>query len=204
MARNALEKAFQEEMAEFNLAFLGLIARAGPDGPGFGLATELLPPLAGLGIEQRRQLARAPCLLAGFSPELLGAQMPALADRAPNPVSTDPATAIYASGLLTWLWQLYRHSPVLAGLYTGAAETGLGALGLNEVQRRASLAAHFLQARFCRHPCFWPDLLAALLSDDPERIAVARLSALQLGLARSDRPPPARTPLLQCADHPEV
>jgi hypothetical protein len=46
------------------------------------------------------------------------------------------------------------------------------------------MATEHLEARFCRHPRLWPDLLRAAASGDTQLMAITRLSAVQLTLVQ--------------------
>lgn len=206
MSPNGLETGLRDEMRELNLEFLQLLARPGPAAPALGLSPDIRERLARLDRARLLELARTPCLLAGFAgqpgePAPLG-----VADReaAFPPGTADHPTALFTSGLLTWLWQLCRHSPLHAGLYAGVdgpLAQWLAGTGFGELQRRAPGASRLLVARFAGHPRFWPDVLAALERGDDEALAVARLCTLQLGLivdggaaAIAMRPPPCTMP----------
>ena len=209
MGPNGLEPRLRDEMQELNLEFLQLVARPGPALPALGLSPAIRGRLARLDRARRLELARTPCLLAGFAahpgePERLG-----VADREPVLVggSTDQPTALFTSGLLTWLWQLCRHSPLRAGLYAGIGEPmaqWLAATGFGELQRRAPRAARVLVARFAGHPRFWPDVITALEREDAESLAVARLCTLQLGLIDGESAPAIAMPSPPCTMPPHA
>jgi hypothetical protein len=204
MNPNGLETGLREEMLQLNLEFLQLAARPGPATPAVGLSPLIRERLARLDHSRLLELARTPGLLAGFSghpgePELLG-----VADRAATfPAATaDQPTVFFTFGLLNWLSQISRHSPLHAGLYAGVSgplAQWLGASSFGERQRRAPRAARLLVARFAGHPRFWPDVVTALERNDADALAVARLCTLQLGLiggtpAIAMRPPPCTMP----------
>jgi len=179
-----------EEIFQFNRGFLDLL-RSASDGPEvFGLDRAIRTRLASMTGNQLDLIAHTPCLLAGFSP-LLSAGASGVSDAGPpSPVPVRGAQ-IYAASLLAWLWQAIRQDKLLGTLCMGpdpAARDQLAAAGLRDLQCTAAEAGRHLEARFCRHPRFWPDLVRAAAAGDARLLAATRVSAVQLTLV-------ARVPL---------
>lgn len=187
MNPKGLETGIRDEMLQLNLEFLQLAARPGSATSTLGLAAGIRERLLQLDQSRLHELALTPCLLAGFAGHPADPEPLRVADRevALPSETADQPTVLFTSGLLTWLWQLSRHSPLHARLYAGVGgplAQWLAATGFGELQRCAPRAARLLVARFAGHPRFWPDVVTALEGDDAESLAVARLCTLQLGL----------------------
>ena len=83
-----------------------------------------------------------------------------------NPLAAAQAEAarLFAASLLTWLWHTARQDRLLAALCIGPGRLGveqLASAGFRDLQRAAAGAVDCLEARFCRHPRLWPDLVRA-------------------------------------------
>jgi hypothetical protein len=135
-------------------------------------------------------VAQTPCLLAAFS-AVLAAEASGVSDGGAATPAPARGVQIYAASLLAWLWQSVRQDRLLATLCLGpdeAAREQFATAGLRDLQRAATDAGRHLQARFCRHPRFWPDLVRAAAAGDAQLLAATRVSAVQLTLV-------ARVPL---------
>ena len=155
-----------------------------------------------------RLLLRIPNFPIGaFGPEAFGGETPDKGWALQNRAASAPATGafrparpqvgspagsrhnaelrLYVVGLLTWLWQTARQDPLLATLCTGPDRSvmdGLGQMSFGEIQRVGAAATGFLEARFCRHPRLWPDLLRAARTRNRQVILATQLSVVQLTL----------------------
>ncbi|MEO7387629.1 MAG: hypothetical protein ABIX37_11885 [Gammaproteobacteria bacterium] len=174
----------RQEILEFNREFLELIrADIGP-GTAFGLPGAVRQRLALLTPEQLEAIAATPCLLVTFvawPPR----QLPfGVAEPSCAPAQAD-AARLFAAGLLTWLWHTARQDRLLAALCTGPGRgvvEQLASAGFRDLQRAAAAATAGLEARFCRHPRLWPDLVRAASQADTQILIATRLSAVQLTL----------------------
>jgi hypothetical protein len=147
-------------------------------------------------------MARTPVLLASFAlppPFPPAHRLAHRVDEARGPGAAMPSAdapgpvRAYAVGLVTWLWQTARAEPVVAALAMGPGLDGVDQLaeaGFRDIRRSAELAPHLLEARFCRHPRLWPDLVRAAASADDELLGVTRLSFVQLSLVGRRRATP--------------
>ncbi len=187
MQRNWPHTQVCREIQEFNRAFLELLCEDLSPGGAFGLASAVRQRLRLLSPPQLQAIAATPCLLAAFSP-LTSAPVPRGVADAPLPV-VDPAqadaTRLFAGSLLVWLWHTARQDRLLMALCVGPGQRGVESLsgsGFLELQRTAAGAADRLEARFCRHPRIWPDLVRAACVADREVLTATRLSIVQLTL----------------------
>lgn len=173
-----------EEIFQFNRGFLELL-RASADGPErFGLDQAVRSRLCTMSGGQLDLMAHTPCLLAAFSP-LLAVEASGVSDGGTAPAAPARGVQIYAASLLAWLWQSVRQDRLLATLCLGpdaSARDQLATAGLRDLQRAAADAGCHLEARFCRHPRFWPDLVRAAAAGDAHLLAATRVSAVQLTL----------------------
>lgn len=192
------------EIAEFNRGFLELVRSGGGVAAAFGLEPAVRERLASMTGSQLDLVADMPCLLAGV-PAPLVAGATGVSDPGPRELAEPPAgpTQIYAAALLAWLWQAIRQDPLVAALCLGPGPELRDALArapLRELQRAAARSGRHLEARFCRHPRFWPDLVRAAATGDARLLLATRVSAVQLTLVRrvprAPLPPPGqrRTP----------
>lgn len=103
----------------------------------------------------------------------------------PVPERHSSELRLYVVGLITWLWQTARQDPLLATLCMGpdcSVLDGLGQMSFGEIQRVGAAATGLLEARFCRYPRLWPDLLRAARTRNPQVVVVTQLSVAQLTL----------------------
>lgn len=186
MQREAPDRHFYAEMRDLNLEFLMLVMRCRqrPGEPVFGLDAAVVDHLRRLGPAQLESMATTPCLLAGLRatppPGLVRAAEPRLGEESP------PAAdgCVFAAGLLTYVCQMVRRDPLRAALCAGPAPGWPAAgLRLRDIHACARQARLHLEARFCRHPRFWPDLVCAAREGEPRRLELARLAAIQLAVA---------------------
>jgi hypothetical protein len=193
MQREAPDTHFYAEIRDFNLEFLGLVtaAKARCHGAVLGLDPGVVEALGRLDPAQLGEVAATPCLLAGFAPR------PSRPGRiAEPPPALDPDWAeqarLFAAGLLTYVSQMSR-DPLRAALCASAGMTTIAAApGARDLRGDAHRALQHLEARFSRHARFWPDLVRASRDGHPERLHLARLTAIQL--AMSERRPGGATP----------
>lgn len=196
MSGKAPEMQHRAELRELNLEFLGLIGRSPPGQPAFGLDGALCDRIRRLPVAALETIADTPCLLAGF-PELPPRET-ARGVAEPPPGRSGDAVRLYSAALLTYLWQAARHDPLLAALCLGPdpdAVERFAAVGFRDINRAVAAGPGHLEARFCRHPRLWPDLLRAAGSADPEIVTATWLSVVQVALlappAEPGREPPS-------------
>lgn len=180
------------ELFGFNREFLELLRDGAREPQVFGLDAPLRQRLVGLSSAQLDSIASTPCLLASFS--LLppacsprGVAEPPGLRPSPFPAPLAEAARLFAASLLAWLWHAAREDRLLAVLCIGPGLhelDGLSGATFGDLQRAAVTATEHLEARFCRHPRLWPDLLRAAASGDTQLMAATRLSAVQLTLVR--------------------
>ncbi len=187
MQRNWPHTQVCREIQEFNRAFLDLVSADQGPGAVFGLDAPVRQRLRLLSPLQLQAIAATPCLLAAFAPLSSGPAPRSVAD-APVPL-VPPAQAdaarLFAAALLVWLWHTARQDGLLAALCVGPRPQGVESLsgpGFLELQRTAAGAADRLEARFCRHPRIWPDLVRAAAEADGQVMTATRLSMVQLTL----------------------
>ena len=178
------------ELYGFNREFLELLRDGAREPHVFGLDAPLRQRLANLNPAQLDSIARTPCLLASFSvlpparcPR--GVAEPSRHSPAPIPAALAEAARLFAASLLAWLWHTAREDRLLAVLCIGPGLQdldGLAGAAFGDLQRAAVTATEYLEARFCRHPRLWPDLLRAASSSDTQLMAATHLSAVQLTL----------------------
>ncbi|MEQ1803625.1 MAG: hypothetical protein ABL989_16995 [Gammaproteobacteria bacterium] len=179
----------RREIRDFNREFLELVCADTRPGTAFGLAPTVRTRLAVLAPAQLDAIAETPCLLAAFvvlPPRLVPRGVAELGpEPGPVPVAQAEAARLFAAALLTWLWHTARQDPLLAALCIGPGRLGveqLASAGFRDLQRAAAGAANCLEARFCRHPRLWPDLVRAATQADLEVLTATRLSVVQLTL----------------------
>jgi hypothetical protein len=189
MARNAPDTRASVEIHELNREFLYLVRSAGDAGSAFGLDPAVRLRLVTLTVAQLEGIAKTPCLLAGFGRWPTGLGRPGVADgHAPALLRSDPhaeATRLFAATLLGWLWQTARRDRLLATLCTGPGSFAVDRLreaAFRDLQYAAAFATESLEARFCRHPRLWPDLVRSANQRDPTILVATRLSVVQLTL----------------------
>ncbi len=183
MQREAPDTHFYAEISDFNLEFLGLVAQARQrcHGAVFGLDTAVVEQVSRMNPAQLEAMAEAPCLLAGFAAGR-GNRPARIAEPAPT---GDPEWAgharLFAAGLLTYAWQMARRDSLRAALCIGPdAHRLAGNTSLRDIRGYADRALQHLEARFRAHARFWPDLVRATRDGRPERLLLARLTAIQL------------------------
>jgi hypothetical protein len=180
------------ELYGLNREFLELLRDGAAEPHVFGLEAPLRQRLAGFNPAQLDSIARTPCLLASFSvlPPARSARRvaePSNQRPTPMPAALAEAARLFAASLLAWLWHAAREDRLLAVLCMGPSLQdldGLAAAPFSELQRAAVTATEHLEARFCRHPRLWPDLLRAAASGDTQLMAATRLSVVQLTLVQ--------------------
>jgi hypothetical protein len=180
------------ELFGLNREFLELLRDGAREPHVFGLDAPLRQRLAGFNAAQLDSIARTPCLLASFSvlPPVRSARRvaePTGQKPTPMPAPLAEAARLFAASLLAWLWHTAREDRLLAVLCMGPGLhdlDGLVGAPFSELQRAAVTATEHLEARFCRHPRLWPDLLRAASSGDAQLIATTRLSVIQLTLVQ--------------------
>jgi len=180
------------EIYGFNREFLELLREGARQPLVFGLDASLRQRLASLNGSQLDSIASAPCLLASFrvlpparSPRGV-AESPG-AGAAPFPAALAEPARLFAASLLAWLWHAAREDRLLAVLCIGPGLhdlDGLSGAAFGELQRAAVTATECLEARFCRHPRLWPDLVRAATSGNAQLMAATHLSAVQLTLVQ--------------------
>jgi hypothetical protein len=193
------------ELYGLNREFLELLRDGAREPHVFGLDAPLRQRLAGLNPAQLDSIAHTPCLLASFSvlPPARSARRvaePTGPRATPMPAALAEAARLFAASLLAWLWHAAREDRLLAVLCMGPGLhdlDGLAGAPFSELQRAAITATEHLEARFCRHPRLWPDLLRAATSGDAQLIAATRLSVIQLTLVQ-------RVPLSGAAHVPSL
>lgn len=186
MRCEAPDLRFYGELQDLNREFLHLIIE-GRQGsrPVLGLAPEVAGRLCQFEAPQLDAVAATPCLLA------------TLAASAAEPFTTGvrdgsefgearwvEATRVYAASLGTYVWQTAPRGALLAAL-CGAPPVAAGQpvpAAAGTVRAFARVENRRLEARFHRHPRFWPDLVAAAAAGNAERMRLAQLTAVQLSL----------------------
>lgn len=184
MRREAPDTRFFSEIKDLNMEFLSLVAAARDrcHGPVFGLDGAVVEHIGRLAPAQLEAMAETPCLLAGFA----AARAPRVDSRVaePAPVSDAQWTGrarLFAAGLLTYAWQVARRDSLRAALCVGPAAAALaGDTSFREIRGYADRALLHLEARFRGSHRFWPDLVRAGRDGHPERLQLARLTAIQL------------------------
>ncbi len=187
MQRKSPETQFRREIHEFNREFLELLREDCHSGSAFGLALPVRQRLRALTPGQLEAIAETPCLLAAFAvlphrPASRGvADAPLQVVRA---VQAD-AARVFATSLLVWLWHTARQDRLLAALCIGPGRLGVehfSSVGFRDLQRTAASSVDSLEARFCRHPRLWPDLVRGACASDVHVQMATRLSVVQLTL----------------------
>lgn len=185
---------FYAEIRDFNLEFLRLLAAAGQAGqrPAFGLDAAVVGPIGRFNPAQLEAMAAMPCLLAGFA---TAGGRPASRVAEPRP-DADPAWAeqarLFAAGLLSYIRQAARRDALRAALCVGpAAHLMRRDSRPGDLREDADRALRHLEARFRHSNRFWPDLVRAVRDGRPERLQLARLTAIQLATTEAGTLPPA-------------
>jgi len=174
----------RQEIRDFNREFLALVCAVPPPVPAYGLAPAIRHRLAGLGPGDLGSIADTPCLLMAVLPAS-PRPVAGVHDGPGFPSAPVEGARLFAAALLTWLWHTARQDRLLAALCMGPgrqAADQLARAALGDLQRAAARAEFSLEARFCRHPRFWPDLVRAASRADAEVLTATHLSAVQLTL----------------------
>jgi len=195
------DKRIYAELTSLNAGLLRILVWQDPRGTRGQprLAPGIALQLRGLTREQLAFIAGTPALLAGFMPL---AEVDRVADSgafahpyAPaDPVAITAGaprlpvdewsrlTRVFTATLLTWLWKSDQHDELVRALCVGCGEK-LPKLSVRRIESVATDAAPRLRVRFAAHPRFWPDLIAAARSADPQLRALSRLAVIPLVLA---------------------
>ena len=187
MQRKWPDMQVRREIHEFNREFLELICGDASSGVAYGLDSPVRQRLRLLNPAQLQAIAETPCLLAAFAvlpPRLASRGVADGPPAAPQGVEAE-AARLFAASLLVWLWHTARQDRLLAALCIGPGRLGvehLSSAGIRDLQRTAAGAAGCLEARFCRHPRLWPDLVRAAGMPDEQVLMATRLSIVQLTL----------------------
>ena len=202
MRREAPDTRFYIDIKDLNVEFLSLVAAARErcHGPVFGLDSAVVEHIGRLSPAQLEAMAETPCLLAGFA----AARAQRFASRVAEPAPAHDAewierARLFAAALLTYAWQTARRDALRAALCVGPAATALaGDTSFRQIRGYADRALSHLEARFRRSGRFWPDLVRAGREGHPERLQLARLTAIQLATseiraAQAARAAPAPT-----------
>lgn len=189
MRCKAPDKQFYRELADLNAEFLALITWEG-HAPGLsllGLAPAIRLQLMVLERAQQEFIAATPTLLAGF------AQLPTAHGVKESPpaqpgIDTEwrRRAQMFSAGLMTYLWQLAQRDALNAALCIGASQANVrkfAELSFRDIQARTELATDKLEARFCRHPRFWPDLIRVTQKGTGIIPRMSRLASIPLAVA---------------------
>jgi hypothetical protein len=179
----------RREIHEFNREFLALVRAATGPGAAYGLDPAVRQRLRDLAPPQLDALAATPVLLAAFTvlPPRAMAQRVAEAPFTGGAPAQSDAARLFAAALLAWLWHAAREDRLLAALCIGPggpAVEQFSAAAFRDLQRTAAAAPACLEARFCRHPRLWPDLVRAATVPTGPVLMATRLSVVQLTLIR--------------------
>lgn len=197
-----------DDLTSLNAGLLRILVwQDRPDAPGQpALAPTIATQLRELSLEELEFIAGTPALLAGFVASVDGNRVDRVADSAVfagHYVPADPqssgagapqlpgddllrVTRVFTATLLTWLWKSDQHDELVRALCIGYREK-LPRLSVPLIESLATDAAPRLRVRFADHPRFWPDLVSAARSGDPQLRALSRLAVIPLVLAE-DQP----------------
>ncbi len=192
------------ELTSLNAGLLRILVwQDRPDAPGRPrLAPTIATQLRELTRDELAFIAGTPALLAGFMAAAEGDRADRVADSStlanhytPSAASTITAgaprlpgdnwlrlTRVFTATLLTWLWKSDQHGELVRALCIGYGEQ-LPQLSVRLIESLATDAAPRLCVRFANHPRFWPDLISAARSGDPQLRALSRLAVIPLALA---------------------
>ncbi|MDH3510778.1 MAG: hypothetical protein OER85_07955 [Gammaproteobacteria bacterium] len=180
---------FYDELKDLNAEFLHLIVEHGKSwqAPVLGLDAGSASALCRLSNSELDFIATAPGMLAGIT-MLPPSQR--VSESRPDPHQSDErwlaSARLFCIGLMTYLWQVARHDHFVAALCVGPVNGRVGdlaELSFGEIQGCADRVRSQLSVRFGAHPTFWPDLIRAARSEDPEFQALSRLAIIPLTLA---------------------
>lgn len=186
MQREAPDSDFYAALRDLNMEFLKLLTRCRQqDGIVlFGLAPVIRTQLMQLESASLESIAAMPCLLADM-PGLSLRDLERAAEPAPDPEPSCLAdSGVFIAGLLTYVSQVSQRDPLRAALCSGPSLGQLiSRLRFRDIHAVARCAQARLQARFCGHPHFWPDLINAARDGSSRRLELSRLAAIQLTVA---------------------
>lgn len=181
---------FYAELRDLNTGFLALITD--PDltwhGPLFGLDAGVAAAIRALSKTQQEFIAGIPGPLVEFE-TLLPPNRVADASPESRPANGRwlESARLFSTELIMYLWQMARQDRLAAALCFGP-ESGrvsrMADMSFREIQDCAGPAVYQLKARFARHSRFWPDLIRAARSADPDFQYLSRLSIIPLALAQ--------------------
>jgi hypothetical protein len=193
MRREPPDSRFYVQIRDLNLAFLELVSmgRQRRHGPVFGLDTAVADQISRFNPAQLGEMAATPCLLAGVATSRGARLRERVAEPAP---AGDPEwagqAALFAAGLLTYVWQMARRDSLCVALCAGTTFSMVNdELRFADIRGLANRALHHVEARFLGHARFWPDLVRAARDGHPDRLQLARLSAIQLATSEAGRAP---------------
>jgi hypothetical protein len=185
-ARAVLDPSALESIHEANFHFLGLLAARCPArgaAPVLGLPAALAARVRALGPDARRSVAACPYTLFNLRFED-GAYWRAFArDSGPRTLGSLADDASVARMGVFLAWHLAQSNDLAASLVLGLNEDGQRAwrgIPLSALDRAAVTALPFLQARWGRHPVFWPRLVECTSPHDRQHAEAVRLLGLQL------------------------
>lgn len=188
MRRDPPDTQFFADLHELNREFLALIRHPQATEASWqllGLDSGIAGVLRRLTPDELQFAAGVTGLLAGFAtlPSLS-----AVADVPAPPVKSQwrDAAGLFATALLTYLWQLARRDELASALCVGLdskRQRELAAIHFRDIQRGAASAAGQLRARYGQHPRLWPQLLQAARSRDSQLREFCRLDLIALGLS---------------------
>jgi len=209
MRCKSLDSRICGELKSLNAGLLRVLAWSDPaDGqPRLGLEPAVRVQLRDLRSDELDFIAGTPALLAGFEAPPAGDCIGRIADAevAGDPygpgiaglLSADPGdpagdggstdqwsrmTRLFTAALLTWLWKMDRTDRLVMALCVGPCPQ-LPPLSVPVIEALAGNATQRLRVRFGDHPRFWPDLIRAARSQDPDLRELSRLAVLPLVLA---------------------
>jgi len=205
MRGKSLDSRNCAELKSLNAGLLRVLAwDDATDGPPrLGLGQAVAAQLRELRADELDFIAGTPALLAGFEAPPVGEHSGRIADAdvsgtpygpgfdgrlSPEPWEggyTDQwsrATRLFTAALLTWLWQMDRGDQLMMALCIGPRRQ-LPPLSVPMIEVLAGHATQRLRVRFGDHPRFWPDLIRAARSRNPELRDLSRLAVLPLVLA---------------------
>lgn len=180
---------FYAELRDLNAGFLALISDSNLawHGPLLGLDAPIVSAIRSLSVTQHDFIAETPCPLVGF--EILPPPN-RVAETASELHPPDErwleSARVFSVELVTYLWQMARKDRLTAAFCFGP-DSGrvrrMADMSFREIQQCAAPAVHQLQARFARHPRFWPDLIRAARGADSDFQSLSRLTIIPLALA---------------------
>ncbi len=183
---------FFSELTDLNMDFLRLVIRypCRDARSVLGLEPPIVDSLRRMDEDQLRSLAAAPRLLACFS-SLPPEQLPGtIAESGPGRSAEEKAwldiAAVFATGLMTYLWQLSKQDRCIASLCIGPTPPRIrdfAAVRFRDIRYQATHSVHLLRAHQSDQPHVWSELIRSACSADPEMQHLSRLKLIPLGLA---------------------